>query len=71
MQIKFHKFKELNDNSKIIEYIKAKFLEDDISKLEIYSKIFLSIIELDKNDDSLLIFYKQVNDYILEANFYI
>ena len=65
----FYKFNELNDNSKILEYIKTKLTKEDISKFEIYSKIYPSIIELDRNDYSSINLYKQVNDYIQDATF--
>ena len=65
----FNELKELKDNSKIFEFIKTKLNKDQISKFEIYSKNYISIIELDRNDDSSLNLYKQVNSYIRFATF--
>ena len=62
------KFKELKENNKIFDYIK-NLNEDQISKFEIYSKKYSSIIELDRNDDSSINLYKQVNKFIQDATF--
>jgi hypothetical protein len=65
----FNKFKELKDNNKIFKFIKKDLKEDDIYKFEMFSKIYPSIIELERNDDSSLNLFNQVNDYIQDAIF--
>ena len=65
----FIKLKELNDNNKIFEYIKKELKEEDISVFEMFSKNYSSIIELERNDDSSLNLFNQVNDYIQDAIF--
>ena len=57
-------FLKKKNSTEIFGYIK-RLKPDQISKFEIYSKNYLSIIELDRNDDSLLNLYKQVNSSIL------
>ena len=65
----FNKFKELNNNFKIIEYIKTRLTEDEINNFEMFSQKYSFIIELDRNDDSLIKFYNQVNSYIQDGTF--
>ena len=65
----FNKFKELNNNSQIFEYIKNELKDNDISKFEIFSKNYSSIIELDRNEDTSINLYKEVDDYIKNATF--
>ena len=65
----FNEFKKLNDNFKIFEYIKTKLNERQIFKFEIYSKNYLSIIELDRNDTSSLNLCQQIINYIQDATF--
>ena len=65
----FNKFKELKDNFKIFDYIKSNLTEDQISKFEIYSKIYTSVIELARNDDSTLNVFDKVNNIIKNAIF--
>ena len=64
----FIKFKKMDNNWKILEYIKM-LNYDIISKFERYSKIYSSIIELERNNDSTLNLYKKVNNYIENATF--
>ena len=64
----FNEFKEKKSNLEIFEYIKT-LKPEQISKFEIYSKNYSSIIELDRNDDSSLNLYKQVSNYIQNSTF--
>ena len=48
----FNKFKKLYNCTEIFEYIINRLSEEDISKFRMYSKIYSSIIEFEKNDDS-------------------
>ena len=59
----FTKMKRLEDNFKIFDYIKS-MNEKIISKFENYSKIYSSIIELDRNDDISGNLYEQVLNII-------
>ena len=63
----FNEFKTMS-NSKIFEKIKT-LSEEQISKFEIFSKNYSSIIELDTNDDSSLNLYNQVYNYLQDATF--
>ena len=65
----FNEFKKLKNNFKIFEHIKTKLTKDQISKFINYSKNYLSIIELDRNDDSSVNLCQQVNNYIQNATF--
>ena len=61
------KMKKLEDNFKIFTYIKT-MNENTISQFENYSKIYLSVIELDRNDISENV-YEQVINIIEDATF--
>jgi serine/threonine protein kinase len=50
----FDKFKKLEDNFKIFWYIKTLIKENDVYSFEMFSKNYSSIIELDRNDYTLL-----------------
>ena len=66
----FNTFKELNDNFKILNYIKAKLNnKESLSKFEKYSKNYSSIIELERNDNFSINLYEQVNNIIKDAIF--
>jgi hypothetical protein len=65
----FIKFRDLENYKEIFNYITTKLTEADIQKFERYSKNYSSIIELDRNDDSSLTLYEEVNKYIQDANF--
>jgi len=65
----FVEFRKLKNYKEIFKYITTGLKEDDIQKFERYSKNYSSIIELDRNDDSSLNLYKEVNEYIQDANF--
>ena len=60
--------KKLEDNFKILNYIKS-MNEKIISKFENYSKIYSSIIELDRNDDISGNLYEKVFNIIKDAIF--
>ena len=65
------KMKKLKDNFKIFEYLKTLHYET-ISQFENYSKIYLSIIELDDTDDDILDnVYDKVVNIIKDATFII
>ena len=64
----FTQMKKLEDNFKILNYIKS-MNEKIISKFENYSKIYSSIIELDRNDDISGNFYEKVFNIIKDAIF--
>jgi hypothetical protein len=65
----FNKFPSMkNNNKKIFEYIKT-LTEDEIKAFESYSKIYSSIIELDRNDNSTLNIFDQVDSIIKKAKF--
>ena len=64
----FNKMKDLKDNFKIFEYIQG-MNEKKITQFENYSRIYPSIIELDRNDDISENLYEQVNNYIKDATF--
>ena len=58
----------MNDDSKIFAYIKG-LKEEEIYIFEKYSKNYSSIIELDRNDDSSLNLYNQVNEIVKDSTF--
>ena len=60
--------KDLKLNFKIFEYIK-KLNKTEISQFENYSKIYLSIIELDSNEDFEDNVFDKVNNIIKDATF--
>ena len=60
--------KKIKDNSKIFSYIK-QIDKDKISQFENYSKIYLSVIELDRNDNISENLYEQVFKIIENATF--
>ena len=60
--------KKLIDNNKIFNYIKGMNSEI-ITKFENYSKIYSSVIELDRNDDISENIYEQVNNIIKDTTF--
>ena len=65
----FKQFKSIkNDNKVIFKYIKT-LEEDKIKAFESYSKIFSSIIELDRNDNFILNIFDQIDDIIKNAKF--
>ena len=64
----FNNMKNFKDNFKIFEYIKG-MSEKEIAQFENYSRIYPSIIELDRNDDISENLYEQVNNYIKDATF--
>ena len=64
----FTKMKKLEDNFKIFDYIKS-MNEKIISKFENYSKIYSSIIELDRNDDISGNLYEQALNIIKDSIF--
>ena len=57
-----------NDNNKIFGYIKT-LNEDEINAFVSYSKIYSSIIELDRNDNSSLNIFDQVDIILKKAKF--
>jgi hypothetical protein len=57
-----------NNNQKIFEYIKT-LDEDKIKSFESYSKIFSSIIELDRNDNFILNIFDEIDNIIKNAKF--
>jgi hypothetical protein len=64
----FNKFKTKKNNKEIFKYIKD--LDDEqIKAFESYSKVFSSIIELDRNDNSALNIFDQVDEIIKNAKF--
>ena len=64
----FSQFKALKSHNKIFEYIKA-LNPEKINAFESYSKIFSSIIELDRNDNSTLNIFNQIDNIIHDAKF--
>ena len=64
----FNKFKQLNDNFQIFNYIK-NLTEEQIYNFKIYSENYSAIIELDRTDDSSYNLYKQVHNYVRDATF--
>ena len=64
----FTKMKKFEDNFKIFDYIKS-MNEKTISKFENYSKIYSSVIELDRNDDISGSLYEQVINIIKDSAF--
>ena len=64
----FNQFEAIKNNKKIFEYIKS-LKDDEIKAFESYSKIYLSIIELDRNYTLALNIFDQVNGIIKSAKF--
>ena len=64
---KFEKFKNLNDNFKIFNYIKTELKNEEIEKFVRYSKNYSSIIELERNIDFSGNVYEQVNNIVTNA----
>ncbi len=64
-----NKMKDMKDNDKIFTYIKSMNDNNIISQFEDYSKIYLSVIELDRNDDISENVYGQINNIIKSATF--
>ena len=62
----FDKIKNLKDNFEILEKIKM-FSKDDVDKFEKYSKIYTSIIELDRKNSSSKCLFEQVDSIIQYA----
>ena len=62
------KFKD-KDNFTIFKYIKNKINEHQISKFKSFSKNYLSIIDLDRNDNSLFNLFEKVDKIIQNAKF--
>jgi hypothetical protein len=60
--------KNLKDNFKIFSYIKS-MKKETISQFENYSKIYLSVIELDRDDDISNNIYNQVIGIINDSTF--
>ena len=67
----FKIFKEYKNNFDLFEYIKQEFNKDNeqISIFESYSKNYVSIIELDRNDGLSFKFFENVNNIIKNACF--
>ena len=59
----------MKDNDKIFTYIKSMNDNNIISQFENYSKIYLSVIELDRNDDISENVYGQINNIIKSSTF--
>ena len=64
----FNEFQSKKNNEEIFEYIKT-LNEEQINAFVSYSKVFLSIIELDRNDNSALNIFDQVDKIIKDAKF--
>ena len=64
----FKQFKTRKNYKEIFEYIK-NLNEDEIDAFKSYSKVFSSIIELDRNDNSALNIFNQVDNIIHNARF--
>jgi MoxR-like ATPase len=64
----FNQFRSKKNNEEIFEYIK-NLKDDEIEAFESYSKIYSSIIELDRNDNSTLNIFDQVDNIIKKAKF--
>ena len=64
----FSKIELIKDNKKIFDYIKT-LKNDEIEAFESYSKIYPSIIELDRNDNFELSIFDKINDIIKKAKF--
>ena len=64
-----NKMKDMKDNDKIFTYIKSMNDNNIISQFENYSKIYLSVIELDRNDDISENVYGQINNIIKSSTF--
>jgi len=58
----------MENNKKIFEYIKTLKTEQ-INAFESYSKVYSSIIDLDRNENSALNIFDQVNNIIKNAKF--
>ena len=63
----FKQFESKKNNKEIFKYIKT--LREEIKAFESYSKIFSSIIELDRNDNFILNIFDQIDDIIKNAKF--
>jgi hypothetical protein len=66
--VAINRMKKLEDNNKIFKYIMA-MNDEIIGQFENYSKIYSSVIELDRNDDISENIYEQVNNIIKDATF--
>ena len=66
--VAINRMKKLKDNNKIFKYIMA-MNDEIIGQFENYSKIYSSVIELDRNDDISENIYEQVNNIIKDATF--
>ena len=55
--------KDLKDNFRIFEYIQG-MSGKEITQFENYSRIYPSIIELDRNDDISENLYEKVNNFL-------
>jgi len=64
----FKNFKEKQGNKGIFEYIKT-LSPEQIDAFESYSKVFSSIIELDRNENSAFNIFDQVDKIIKNAKF--
>ena len=64
----FKEFKKKKGNKEIFEYIKT-LSPEQIDAFKSYSKVFSSIIELDRNENSALNIFDQVNKIITNAKF--
>lgn len=64
----FNEFQSKENNEAIFKYIKT-LNKEQIDAFESYSKVFSSIIELDRNDNSALNIFNQVDNIIHNAKF--
>ena len=64
----FKKFETMKGNKEIFEYIK-NLKPEEINAFESYSKVFSSIIELDRNENSALNIFDKVDKIIKNAKF--
>jgi len=64
----FKQFQTKKSNKEIFEHIKT-LDEEHINAFESYSKVFSSIIELDRNENSALNIFDQVDKIIKNAKF--
>ena len=62
------KMKKIKDNNKIFTYIQT-MNEKTINQFKNYSKVYQSVIELDRNDEDSENLYELVYDIIKDANF--
>ena len=65
----FKELRSLDSYKDIFDHIQTKLTPEDISKFEMFSKNYSSIIELERNDDTSLNICQQVNNYIEDATF--